>query len=128
MIIGKVQIGEDAVHTHSDSYLIHNLEAVSVRRPFFGSAIALSVALSGFGIAFVDLLHVHELGTIVVIAIGAGIMWHQLGQLKLISRDLKNTELSNVIWGQHAKLQSVRHQIITAMRDAKRGKAAGSSS
>ncbi|XWN32087.1 MAG: hypothetical protein ROR55_02935 [Devosia sp.] len=115
MIFGKVIVGEEAVSTHRDSYLLSQLSVVSVRRPFLSSALLFAIGLSGFAMGFRDLLYPTELGFIAVgVTVSLVVGW-TVGQLKLLSRDLRGTELCGVIWGSFGALNQVRHQIVTAL-------------
>jgi hypothetical protein len=121
MIFGNVDIDSASVETHRDTYLLHNISVVSVRRPFLAGALMCSVGFGGFGVAFGDLLYPVEIGFIIggiIASVFAGI-W--LGQLKLLSRDLRNSELSDAIWGSYSHLNRIRREIITAMRGTTAG-------
>ena len=116
MIFGYVDVATASVETHRDTYLLHNISVVSVRRPFLAGALMCSAGFGGFGIAFGDLLYPTEVGFIIggiSASVFAGI-W--LGQLKLLSRDLRNSELSGAIFGSYGHLNLIRREIITAMR------------
>ena len=116
MIFGSVEINNESVNTHRDSYLLPNISVVSVRRPFLAGALMCGAGFGGFGFAFADLLYPGEIITIIAgiaAALFAGV-W--LGQLKLLSRDLRNSELSGAIWGSYSHLNCIRRKIITAMR------------
>lgn len=116
MIFGSVEIDKSSVNTHRDSYLLPNISVVSVRRPFLAGALICAAGFGGFGFSFSDLLYPGEIKAIVggvVTALFAGV-W--LGQLKLLSRDLRNSELSGAIWGSYGHLNRLRREITTAMR------------
>ena len=118
MIIGSVEIDNASVNTHRDSYLLPNITVVSVRRPFLAGSLICAAGFGGFGIAFADLLYPREIQFIIggiVSSLFAGI-W--LGQLKLLSRDLRNSELSGAIFGSYNHLNRIRREIITAMRSS----------
>ena len=126
MIIGFVEIdpATRAVNTHRDSYLLDTLTVVSVRRPLLPGGVLFGAGIGGFGLAFGDLLYAHEIGlTLAAGALALGLGW-QAGQLKLLSRDLRGTELSGVIWGRYAALNRVRRDIVAAMA-GRPGKAGG---
>lgn len=117
MIFGSVELHEGALVTHRDSYRLETLSVVSVRRPLLAPAIFFALGLGGFTLAFADLLYVHE--TMVLVGlISLGVicgLW--LGQLKLLSRDLRGSDLSDVIWGGYADLNRTRRRIMAAMTD-----------
>lgn len=118
MIIGFVEVNKNAVVTHRDSYLLTNLSVVSVRRPFLVGAILLGGAFLGFGMAFGDLLFRHEIATITIASITAILVGSQVGQLSLLSRDLRGSELSGAVWGRYSSLQTIRTDIVTALHAA----------
>ena len=115
MILGSINITKRAVSTHRDSYLLENLSVVSVRRPFLPGASIIGGGLAGFALAFADLLYAHELTLLAGSLVVALLFGLQAGQLKLLSRDLRGSELSGAIWGQYARLNQIRMQIITAL-------------
>ena len=121
MIIGYVTVNKNAVVTHRDSYLIKNLSVVSVRRPYLTGAMLLGGAFFGFGIAFGDLLYTGEIITITGSSIAAMIAGSQVGQLSLLSRDLKGSELSGAVWGWHSSLQRIRREIVEALHGEHEG-------
>ena len=115
MIFGSVSVHSRAVITHRDSYLIKNLSVVSVRRPYMAGAMLLGGAFLGFGIAFGDLLYTSEIITISGLSVAAMIAGSQVGQLSLLSRDLKGSELSGAVWGWHSSLQDIRTEIVESL-------------
>lgn len=114
-IIGSVLVENGAITTHRDSYLLSNLSVVSVRRPFLASSIFLSGAFGGFGLAFSDLLYANEILAIAGFSAASVFLGSQIGQLSLLSRDLKGSELSSAVWGWHSTLQSIRMDIVSAL-------------
>ena len=115
MILGHVHITKASVQTHRDSYLLRNLSVISVRRPFFGGSVLFALGGSGFGLAFADLLYLHEmigLGTTIAVCLGLGV---KLAQIQLLSRDLRGTELSQMIWGSYGHLNRIRAEIVAAL-------------
>lgn len=123
MMIGFIHIDEEggAVSTHRDSYLLDNITVVSVRRPFFAGGLMAGVGFGGFALAFSDLLYFHEIAATLAIAGGVVLGGIQAGQLKLLSRDLRGSELADVIWGRYAHLNKVRLRIARAMSGRKVG-------
>ena len=121
MIIGSVNIENGAVVTHRDSYLLKSLSVVSVRRPFLGGAILLGASFGGFSIAFFDLLFPSEIAGILGLSTFALFAGVQVGQLKLLSRDLRGSELADAIWGQYSSLNNVRTKIVQSLNDGNEG-------
>ncbi|WP_425088880.1 hypothetical protein [Stappia sp.] len=118
MIFGSIRIDTKAgcVVTHRDSYLMRTLTVVSVRRPLLAGGLVFGAGLAGFGLAFGDLLYPGEIATAILLGLAAlGIGW-ETGQLKLLSRDLRGTDLSGVIWGRYVRLNAVRREIVDALR------------
>ena len=116
MIFGSVYITGQAVQTHRDSYLLAHLTVVSVRRPFLGGGILFALGGSSFGFAFADLLYVHEMVGIAAFVGAALVCGWTLGQIRLLSRDLRGSELTGMIWGSYAHLNRLRRDIAAAMR------------
>lgn len=115
-ILGSVEVENDAVITHKDDYFFATLTVVSVRRPFFAPTLIVSGALTLFAIGTFDLLYVSEMLALAVVIPSIVVAGAKLGQLKLLSRDLKNTELSGAVWGEHEALQKVRRKIVQKMQ------------
>lgn len=116
-ILGSVEITNEAIITHRDSYLLQNLTVVSVRRPFLAPALLVGVAFTVFCLGFMDLLYAHEIVVAIILAVTSVIAGMRLGRLQLLSRDLKNTELSSAIWGDHSALQNIRTQIVETIKE-----------
>ncbi len=123
MILGSVTVNNKAVVTHRDTYRLANLSVVSVRRPYLAGAMLLGGAFLGFGFAFGDLLYIGEIITITGLSVAAIIAGSQVGQLSLLSRDLKGTELSGAVWGWHSSLQRIRREIVEALHAEHDGEA-----
>jgi hypothetical protein len=117
MILGSVTITASSVETHRDSYLLEHLTVVSVRRPMLGAAMMAAAGLLTFAIGFADLLFPNELLVIATIAVASLTAGWQLGQLKLLSRDLRGSELAGVVFGRHRRLDRLRRLIAFAIRE-----------
>lgn len=118
MIFGIIDIDPvtRAIHTHRDSYLLDGVTVVSVRRPLLAAGFAVATGSGGFGAVFGDLLYPGEVAVLVGIAAMALILGLKLGQLRLLSRDLRGSELSGAIWGGYAALNRKRLEIARAIR------------
>ena len=112
MIIGFVQVQDGAVTTHRDSFILSGVSVVSVRRPYLAGAILLGCGLAGFALAFGDLLYPHECLVLATFVFSLLFLGLQIGQLTLLSRDLKGTELSSAVWGTPSALQKIRAEIV----------------
>lgn len=123
MILGHVVVDGHAVVTHRDSYLLETLSVVSVRRPFFASGLLLGSAFAGFTAVFADLLYASEIGTTLGLSLAAPLVLSQVGQLKLLSRDLRGSELSGVVWGCYASLNRIRRDIVATLLARRSGAA-----
>ena len=126
MIAGLIDIDLDdrVIHTHRDSYLIDTLSVVSVRRPLLPAGLLMGAGLAGFGLAFGDLLYPGEIAAAIVTGVAALTAGIQVGQLRLLSRDLRGSELSGVIWGRYRDLNAKRLDIARAIRGKAKGEAA----
>lgn len=118
MIIGSVDVTDGAVVTHRDSYLLSHLTTVSVRRPYMASGILFSGALIGYGIAFLDLLYLSEVLFLLGVSAAISLFGFRAGQLTLLSRDLRGSELASAIWGDHKRLQAIRREIVSALKNS----------
>lgn len=123
MILGHISVDGHAVITHRDSYLLDQLSVVSVRRPFFATGVALGAAFAGFTAAFGDLLYANEIVITLGLSIAAPIALSQVGQLKLLSRDLRGSDLSGVVWGRYASLNRIRREIVATLLARRHGAA-----
>ncbi len=121
MIIGSIRVENDAVVTHRESYRLFHLSVVSVRRPFLVPAFLVSASLGAFGFAFHDLLFDSEKLFIAGAIVASIVVGWSVAQLKLLSRDLRGSELSDAIWGSAGCLQRVRSEIIVKLSKANRG-------
>ncbi len=121
MILGYVRVEGGSVSTHRDSYMLSSLTVVSTRRPFLGTAILLGSGFCAYALAFIDLLYTSEIATIFGVAIIFVLAASQVGQLSLLSRDLRGSELSGAIWGQYAALNKVRADIVQKLDNSETG-------
>jgi len=120
MIFGSIKVEGGAVVTHRDTYDLDSITVASVRRPQQATAIIIGGGLTGFALMFSDLLYVSEiafLGGVGTVAIASG-FW--LGQLKLLSRDLRGSELVEAIWGSYKDLNKIRRDLARHLKSANR--------
>lgn len=121
MMLGHVRVTASSVDTHQDSYLLDQLTVVSVRRPALAGALLLAGALGAFACGFSDLLFPVELFVIAALSATSLMTGWQFGQLKLLSRDLRGSELSGAVFGSYAHLNRLRRQIADAAQASKSG-------
>lgn len=87
-----------------------------MRRPFIGGALLLAGGFGGFACAFADLLYPGEIGAILACCAACVAAGRTIGQLTLLSRDLRGSELAGMIWGTYGHLNRVRLEIAAGMR------------
>lgn len=119
MIFGYLKIQSDAVVTHRDTYALDGIKVVSVRRPALMPAILVGGGLAGFSLVFTDLLFLKEMAVLLGVGCGAIALGAWLGQLKLLSRDLRGSELVDAVWGSYAHLNHKRAEIASQLRSQK---------
>ncbi|WP_373354486.1 hypothetical protein [Pseudoroseicyclus sp. CXY001] len=120
MIFGKLFIGPSALHTHNDSYRLEDLSVISTRRPFFAAGLIVATMLGGFAWSFADILYPGEIKTalaVIGLAVTGGLC---IGQLTLVSRDLRGSKLSDSVMGTYRHLNRMRPQILEASDRAKK--------
>lgn len=120
MIFGSIKVEGGAVVTHRDTYDLDSITVASVRRPQLATAIVIGGGLIGFALMFSDLLYASEIAFLVgvgTIAIATG-FW--LGQLKLLSRDLRGSELVDAIWGSYKDLNQIRRDLARHLKSTNR--------
>ena len=121
MILGKLTLGETALHTHNDSYILEGIKAISTSRPFFSSGVMISALATIFGIGFADILYVGELAALCAVASVTLILGLKIGQLRLISRDLAGAQATDAVYGTYAHLNRERRKIAAAVERVKSG-------
>lgn len=115
MMIGFAKIEGSKVITHCDTHILRNITSISSRRPLLGGSIFFAGGIAGGGLAFIDLLYLHEVLVILCISGLIAYAGFQIGRLTLLSRDLRGSELADAIWGHHKDLQIKRHEIADAV-------------
>lgn len=119
MIIGQLEIHDGTVSTHRDSYALEQLTVVSVRRPLLAPALMSSIALGAPCVAFADLIMPHEVAALLLLTAALLAVGSRAACLKLLSRDLRGSELGEVVWGDVGRLNRERRRIVEAMRSTK---------
>lgn len=116
MILGTVRVAGNAVETHRDSYLLAQLSVISVRRPLLGGGCLFATGASAFALAFGDLLYPGEIAALAGFALCAVLAGFVIGRIQLLSRDLRGSELSCMIWGTYGHLNRIRREIGNALQ------------
>ena len=124
MIFGTAKIvdgsnGRVALETSNDNYPLTPNTNISVLRPFRALGLGLAVLLTGFGIAFRDILYTHELWIIAGGVLIAFLVGNILAHLVLINRELNGSDLSVAVWGTYRHLNRLRKDLAAA-RDMRR--------
>jgi len=115
MMTSQIDITAHAVQTARHTYKLRDLTVVSVSRPFLPMGLLFALGGVGFGISCFDLLYPGELAALavgIVVALWTGLT---VAQIQLLSRDLRGSELSGMVWGTYGHLQRVRYAIADAM-------------
>ncbi|MBG6166770.1 hypothetical protein IWQ54_006469 [Labrenzia sp. EL_195] len=122
MILGTLKINEThgELETHNDNYMLDSVTAVSIRRPALAIGVVTFAGIGGFAAVFTEYLYPVEIAVAGGFACFALLLGSQVGQLKLLSRDLRHTDLSGVIWGRYASLRAKRREIVRAIAAAKK--------
>ena len=116
-MFGHVEIKDGAVQTARTSYKLDQISVVSCIRPFLAQGIMMSVFLTGFGFAFSDILYQSEILTIGILTLAALGIGLSVGQLKLLSHDLRGSELSTAVYGFYHHLKKTRLAIFSEMNE-----------
>lgn len=120
MIFGSVRVAGKSVETHRDSYLLSHLTVISVRRPLLGGGCLFATGGTAFALSFSDLLYPGEIAALCGFSLCAVLAGFVVGQIQLLSRDLRGSELSCMIWGSYGHLNRIRREIGNALQDGAR--------
>lgn len=123
MIIGSVRVTDKMVETHLSSYALSQLSVIGMQRPFLPACLMLTGGGSAFGVSFGDLLYIGEIVALGISIVTSLVVGFRLGRIQLLSRDLRGSELSCMIWGTYGHLNRIRREIALALQDS--GKAKG---
>lgn len=121
MIIGKLEIGDTALHTHNDSYVLGGISAVSTRRPFLTTGFMIGGLCTVMGLGFYDILFPGELLALASIAVTSILVGAAIGQLRLVSRDLRGSPIADAVYGTYSELNRKRREIAAAVERANAG-------
>ncbi|WP_297339523.1 hypothetical protein [Pseudophaeobacter sp.] len=121
MIFGTLRLGETALHTHNDSYVLEGIKAVSTRRPFLSAGLVIGTLVAGFTISFSDILYLGEIAALIVTGFLSIIGGLSIGRLQLVSRDLTGSPIADAVYGTYGHLNRLRPLIADAVERAKTG-------
>jgi hypothetical protein len=123
MLARYLEIKGGALHTSIDSYLLNQITAVSARRPFWASGILIGGLSAAFAGGFWDILTTPE--RIASLVVTATSIWGGLtiGQLQLVSRDLRGSPMAEAVYGTYRDLNRKRREIAEAVQAVQRGDA-----
>lgn len=121
MILGKLHLGATALHTHNDSYVLQGISAVSTRRPFLSTGLMIGALISTFTISFMDILSPTEITVLIATKLLSVVGGLTVGQLRLVSRDLRGSPIADAVFGTYGHLNRLRPQIADAVERAKAG-------
>lgn len=113
MIFGKLDFNKHTLETLNDNYDLASITAVSTRRPFLSAGLLIGGLTALFGMAFHDILYPRELVGLSIasaVALFGGLC---VGQLKLVSRDLRGSPLADAVYGTYWDLKRQRPQILS---------------
>lgn len=121
MIIGSVRVTEKMVETHLSSYALSQLSVIGMQRPLLPGGVLLASGGSAFGLSFGDLLYPGEIVGLGIGIVASLIVGFRLGRIQLLSRDLRGSELSCMIWGTYGHLGRIRREIALALQGSGKG-------
>lgn len=121
MIFGKLHLGATALHTHNDSYVLQGISAISTRRPLLSTGLMIGALSATFTISFMDILFPTEIAVLAATALLSMVGGLFIGQLRLVSRDLRGSPIADAVYGTYAHLNRLRPQIAEAVERAQTG-------
>lgn len=121
MIFGKLELGLTALHTHNDSYVLAGITAVSTRRPLLSAGLMVGALSATFTLSFADILYPNEIAVLVIATTMSVIGGLSIGQLRLVSRDLRGSPIADAVYGTYPHLNRMRPLIADAVERAAKG-------
>ena len=117
MFFDTAKIQGNMLGTHRSIFLLDRITAADVSRPLLSMAAIPAVGAFAFTLGFADILYVGEIFIILGSAIAWLIVGANIGQLKLVSSDLRGSEVSGAVWGSYRHLKNIHHQITRVWED-----------
>jgi hypothetical protein len=113
MNFNTAKIQNNTLVTHRTVYLLNSITAADVQRPLLSISVVPAFGSCAFCWAFSDILYPIEIASIIGGVIASLVGSARIGQLKLISRDLRGSELSGAVWGSTKHLKAIHAKIIS---------------
>lgn len=113
MFIDTARIQGNSLATHRSSFLLDRITAADVQRPLLSISAIPATGACAFCVAFADILYTGEIVAVVCVVAIALMAGASVGQLKLVSSDLRGSDVSGAIWGSYRHLQDIHSQINT---------------
>tara|TARA_R110002072_G_scaffold150788_2_gene299372 strand:- start:10023 stop:10394 length:372 start_codon:yes stop_codon:yes gene_type:complete len=114
MIFGKLEIGK-TLETHRGSYVLAGISAISTHRPFFSTGLVVGGLSTTFALGFRDILWPGELLALSCITVASVAAGMSIGQLRLVSRDLRGSPMADAVYGTYPDLNRRRREIADAI-------------
>ncbi|MEM9699409.1 MAG: hypothetical protein AAF943_11525 [Pseudomonadota bacterium] len=128
MVFGTLELRGNSLKTHNDVYVLDGISLVSTRRPFLSSGLSFAGLLTLFGAGTIDLLYAGELLLIIGLVAVSAAIGLCIGQLRLVSRDLRGSPMGDAVYGTYGHLKGERLRIADAVQRARGGMSAGGAS
>lgn len=119
MVFGTLELSSTSLTTHNDVYVLDGIRLVSTRRPLLSSCMTFAGLLAIFGLGTFDLLFTGELLLLLCLITSSVALGLNLGQLRLVSRDLRGSPMADAVYGTYGHLKHERLRIADAMRRAR---------
>ncbi|MGH1330688.1 MAG: hypothetical protein ACRBBK_07385 [Paracoccaceae bacterium] len=117
MFLDTAKIDGRTLTTHRSRFLLDRITASDVQRPLLSMASVPTIGATAFTVGFADILYAGE----IVALLGSACAWvllsASIGQLKLVSSDLRGSEVSGAVWGSYRHLKSIHHDITRVWDD-----------
>jgi len=111
MNFNTAKIRGNTLVTHRTGYQLDSITAADVQRPLLSMSVVPAIGGCAFCFAFSDILYPVEIASIIGCVVTIIVVGARIGQLKLVSRDLRGSELSGAVWGSIRHLKSIHAEI-----------------
>ncbi|MGJ8629112.1 MAG: hypothetical protein ACSHXB_19295 [Sulfitobacter sp.] len=111
MFFDTAKIRGNALVIHRNSFLLDRITAADVQRPLLSISAIPAAGAGAFCFAFFDILYAGEIATIACSAVLSLIGGANIAQLKLVSSDLRGSEVSGAVWSSYRHLRNIHAEI-----------------